>query len=245
MLESAYQFVEKILEMKKYSPLMLGLLTISLFATAPVQAVPVAQTSSPGSEKRTASASTLTLQDLPSGFQELPAQIKPLIAAQIDTIKRVLGQQNLQLDNSFSFVNQQPLEVVLGFSTTLPNQPLTLLRFDASLQQLEQPNIVKKFQEELQAVQPGINVVDYKVLPDLNNIANSSRGITLAIKMQGIPPLRMEMVGFRRNKIGSFTAVFYLDGTQPVISVKDVTTKLDDRILQSSPSANSPTTGIR
>lgn len=83
------------------------------------------------------------------------------------------------------------------------------------------------------------------MLPDLNNIANSSRGITLAIKMQGIPPLRMEMVGFRRNKIGSFTAVFYLDGTQPVISVKDVTTKLDDRILQSSPSANSPTTGIR
>lgn len=237
MLESASQFVEKILEMKKYSFLVLGFLAVTLLAT-PVQAVPVAQTSSPGSEKRLA-VSTLTLQDLPSGFQELPAQIKPLIAAQLDTIKRVLGQQNLQLDNSFSFVNQQPLEVVLGFSTTLPNQPLTLLKFDASLQQLEQPNLGKKFQEELQAVQPGIDVVDYKVLPDLNNIANSSRGITLAIKMQGIPPLRMEMVGFRRNKVGAFTAVFYLDGTQPVISVKDVAAKLDDRILQSSPAATS------
>jgi hypothetical protein len=245
MLESAYQFVAKILEMKKYSPLVLGLLTITLLATGPVQAVPVAQTSSPSFEKRTASASTLTLQDLPSGFQELPAQIKSLIAAQLNTIKRVLGQQNLQLDNSFSFVNQQPLEVVLGLNATLPNQPLTLLRFDASLQQLQQPNIAKKLQEELQAVQPGINVVDYKVLPDLNNIANSSRGITLAIKMKDIPPLRMEIVGFRRNKVGSFTAVFYLDGTQPVISVKDVATKLDDRILQSSPAANSPATSMR
>lgn len=245
MLESAYQFVAKIFEMKKYSPLVLGLLTSTLLVTAPVQAVPVAQTPElPASKKPATSVSTLTLQDLPSGFQELPAQIKPLIAAQLDTIKRVLGQQNLQLDNSFSFVNQQPLEVVLGFSSTLPNQPLALLRFDASLQQL-QPNLGKKFQEELQAVQPGINVVDYKVLPDLDNIANSSRGITLAIKMQGIPPLRMEMVGFRRNKVGSFTAVFYLDGTQPVISVKDVATKLDDRILQSSPAANSSRVGIQ
>lgn len=246
MLESAYQFVAKIFEMKKYSPLVLGLLTSTLLATAPVQAVPVAQTPKlPASEKPATSVNTLTLQDLPSGFQELPAQIKPLIAAQLDTIKRVLGQQNLQLDNSFSFVNQQPLEVVLGFSSTVPNQPLTLLRFDASLQQLQQPNIVKKFQEELQAIQPGINVVDYKVLPDLNNIANSSKGITLAIKMPNIPALRMEMVGFRRNEVGSFTAVFYLDGTQPVISVKDVAAKLDDRILQSSPAANSPATSMR
>jgi hypothetical protein len=247
MLESAYQFVEEILRMKNYSPLVLGLLTTTFSTTAPVQAVPVAQKPNPpASQQPAASALTLTLQDLPAGFQELPAQIKPLIAAQLDTIKEVLGQQNLQLDNSFSFVNPQPLEVVLGFSTILPNQPLTLLKFDASLQQLQQPNTIQKLQEQLQAIQPGINVVEYKALPDLNNIANSSRGITLVIKMQDLPPLRMEMVGFRRNKVGSFTAVVYLDGAKPVITVKDVAAKLDDRILQSSPAANSSrSTGIR
>lgn len=231
--------------MKKYS-LVLGLLTITLLATAPVQAVPVAQTPKlPASEKPAASVSTLTLQDLPTGFQELPPQIKPLIAAQLDTIKRVLGQQSLQLDNSFSFVSQQPLEVVLGFNTILPpNQPLSLLKFDASLQQLQQPNTIKKIQEELQAVQPGIDVVDHEALPDSNNIANASRGITLVMKMPNIPPLRMEMVGFRRNQVGAFTAVFYLDGAKPVISVKDVAAKLDDRILQ-SPTANTVSTGVR
>lgn len=231
--------------MKKYS-LVLGLLTITLLATAPVQAVPVAQTPKlPASEKPAASVSTLTLQDLPTGFQELPPQIKPLIAAQLDTIKRVLGQQSLQLDNSFSFVSQQPLEVVLDFNTILPpNQPLSLLKFDASLQQLQQPNTIKKIQEELQAVQPGIDVVDHEALPDSNNIANASRGITLVMKMPNIPPLRMEMVGFRRNQVGAFTAVFYLDGAKPVISVKDVAAKLDDRILQ-SPTANTVSTGVR
>jgi hypothetical protein len=244
MLESAYQLIEKILKMKKYS-LVLGLLA-SLLTNAPVQAIPIAQTpNSPNSGQPVALASTLTLQDLPTGFQELPPQIKPLIAAQVDTIKRILGQQNLQLNNSFSFVSQQPLELVLGFSTILPNQPLSLLRFDASLQQLQQPKTIKKLQEELQAVQPGINVMGYEALPDANNIANASRGITLVIKMANIPPLRMEMVGFRRNQVGAFTAVFYLDGVKPVIPVKDVAAKLDERILQSPTANNSRSSSVR
>lgn len=240
MLESAYQFVENILKMKNYSPLVLGLLTSTLLATAPVQAIPTAQKPNPpASQQPAASALTLTPQDLPDGFQELPAQIRPLIAAQLDTIKQFLGQPNLRLDNYFAFVNPQPLEVVLGFAEMLPNQPLTLLKFDASLQQLQQPNTIKKFQEQLQAVQPGINVVSYEVLPNLNNIANASTGMTLVVKMPNIPPLRMEVVGFRRNSVASFTTVIYLDGTKPVIPVEDVATKLDDRILQSSPTANS------
>lgn len=234
--------------MKNYSPLVLGLLTSTLLATTtPVQAIPVAQKPNPpASQQPAVSALTLTLQDLPDGFQELPAQIRPLIAAQLDTIKQVLGQPNLQLDNYFAFVNPQPLEVVLGFAEMLPNQPLTLLKFDASLQQLQQPNTIKKFQEQLQAVQPGVDVVSYEVLPNSNNIANASTGMTLVVKMPNIPPLRMEVVGFRRNKVASFTTVVYLDGAKPVIPVKDVATKLDNRILQFSPTANSSRlTGVR
>lgn len=231
--------------MNKYPSLLLSLLISAVFAI-PVQAVPRVQTPKlPASEKPATSANTLTLQDLPPGFQELPAQIKPLITAQLDTIKQVLGQQNLHLDNYFAFVNPQSLEVVLGFSTILPNQPLTLLRFDAALQQLQQPNTIKKFQEQLQAVQPGINIVGYEALPNLNNIANASRGITLVVEMPNIPPLRMEMVGFRRNKVGSITAVVYLDGKKPMLPVKDVATKLDDRILQFSPAANTRSTSVR
>lgn len=228
--------------MKNYLFLLLSLLTSAVFTVAPVKAVPVAQTKAPASEKL-ASAPTLTLQDLPPGFQELPAELRPGIAAQLDIIKRVLGQQNLSLGNYFAFVNPQQLEVVLGFNTTLPNQPLALLKFDASLRQLQQPKarqqLVSQVQQGLKASPVGITVVEQAALPDLNNLANASAGMTLALQLQSLPSLRSDIVAFRRNQVGSVTAVFYLNGSKPAISLKDVATKLDDRILQSSPTANS------
>lgn len=226
--------------MKNYSFLLL-ILTSAVFIAAPVKAVPVAQTKPPASEKL-ASPVTLTLQDLPPGFQELPADLRPKIAAQLDIIKRASGQQNLSLDNYFAFVNPQQLEVVLGFSSLLPNQPLALLRFDARLQQLQQPKLrqqlVSRLQEALKASQIGINVVEQAALPDLNNLANTSAGMTFALQMQSLPLLRSDIAAFRRNQFGLLTAVVYLDGSKPAISLKDVATKLDDRILQSSPTAN-------
>ena len=227
--------------MKNYSFLLL-ILTSAVFTAAPVKAVPVAQTKPPASEKLT-SAPTLTLQDLPAGFQELPAELRPGIAAQLDIIKRVLGQQNLSLGNYFAFVNPQQLEVVLGFNTTLPNQPLALLKFDAGLRQLQQPKarqqLVSQVEQGLKASPIGIKVIEQAALPDLNNLANASAGMTLALQLQSLPSLRSDIVAFRRNQVGSLTAVFYLDGSKPAISLKDVATKLDDRILQSSPTASS------
>lgn len=228
--------------MKNYSFLLLSLLTSAVFTAAPVKAVPVAQTKAPVSEKL-ASAPTLTLQDLPAGFQELPAELRSGIVGQLDIIKRLLGQQNLSLGNYFAFVNPQQLEVVLGFNTTLPNQPLALLKFDASLRQLQQPKarqqLVSQVQEGLKASPVGIKVIEQATLPDLNNLANASAGLTLALQLQSLPSLRSDIVAFRRNQVGSVTAVFYLDGSKPAISLKDVATRLDDRILQSSPTANS------
>lgn len=226
--------------MKNYSFLLLSLLTSAVFTATLVKAVPVVQTNAPASEKL-ASPVTLTLQDLPAGFQELPAELKPRIAAQLDIIKRVLGQQNLSLDNYFAFVNPQQLEVVLGFNTTLPNQPLALLKFDASLRHLQQPKarqqLVSQVEKGLKASSVGIMVVEQAALPDLNNLANTSAGMTLALQMQNLPTLRTDIAAFRRNQFGSLTAVFYLDGSKPAIALKDIATKLDERMLN-SPTAN-------
>lgn len=222
---------------QKLSFTFLLLILTNVFATAPVQAVGVAQTSKPRAEKPAVTPS-LTLQDLPAGFQELPAEIRPAIAAQLETIKRVLGQQNLLLNNYFAFINPQQLQVVLGFSTILPNQPLALLRFDASLQQLQQQKtrqqLVSQVEQGLKASPLSINIVEQAALPQLNNLANSSAGMTLALQMQNLPSLRTDIAAFRRNQVGSLTAVFYLDGSKPVVPVKDIATKLDDRILQSA-----------
>ena len=184
---------------------------------------------------------TLTLQDLPPGFQEVPPQIKKQIVTWLEPFRQLLDKGNLPLDNFFAFANLQNFEVVFGFSRVLPNQPLALSIFDATLQQLQQTaaqqQLISQLRERGRTI-PGIELVEYAALPELGNLANASTGLTLAAKLQG-RPVRIELAGFRRNTIGAFTAVFYVDGTQPVVSLKDVASKLDNRILQLSPATMS------
>ena len=80
--------------MKKRSPFVLGLFTTALFAAAPAEAVPVAPAPNPpASEQPAASAVTLTLQDLPTGFQEVPPQIKQQLAARLNLSKSYLAEE--------------------------------------------------------------------------------------------------------------------------------------------------------
>ncbi len=234
------------------SPFVLGVLTTALFAAAPAQAVPVAQAPNPPTEQpdlavpttpapnppasgqTAATAVTLTLEDLPPGFQEVPPQIKQQIATWLEPFKQLLAKGNIPLDNFFAFANLQKFEVIFGFTRVLPNQPLALSIFDATLQQLQQTaaqqQLISQLRERQRTI-PGIELIEYAALPELNNLANASTGLTLAAKLQG-RPVRIEIAGFRRNTVGAFTAVFYVDGTKPVVSLKDVASKLDNRILQ-------------
>lgn len=243
------------LRLKYLAPLVLGLSITALSAAAPAQAVPVAQApNSPNSEQpdltvpatpspnppafeQPASALTLTVQDLPNGFQEVPPQIKQQIAAWMEPFKQLLAKGNIPLSNFFAFANLQKFEVIFGFTTILPEQPLALATFDTALQQLQQTadrqQLIGKIRERLQFTQV-IEFGEYEALPELNNLANASTGLTLAGKLQG-RPVRIDVAGFRRNAVGGFTAVFHTDGVKPVVPVKDVVSKLDNRILQFSP----------
>lgn len=231
--------------------LVLGLFTTALFAVAPAQAVQVLAPNPPAEQpnlsvpatpapnppsEQPASGVTLTLQDLPPGFQEVPQQVKQQIATWLEPFKQLLARGNLPLSNFFAFVNLQKFEVVFGFTRILPDQPLALSIFDATLQQMQQTaarqQMISNVREKLQNVQ-GIELVEYQALPELNNLANASTGLTLAAKLQG-KPIRIDVAGFRRNTVGAFTAVFYVDGGKPVVPVKDVVGKLDNRILQYS-----------
>ncbi len=239
--------------MKRCTPL-LGLLTITLFATVSAQAVPVAQVpnpaatqpapaipvtqapTSPAVEQPEASAPTLRLQDLPTGFQEVPPQIKQRLIPWFEPFKQLLGRANIPLDNFFAFVNLEKFEVVFGFTGILPNQRLALATFDTAVHRLQQTparqQLISKFRERLQAVL-GIELVEYKALPELNNLADVSAGVSLVAKLRG-QPIRVDLVGFRRNTVGAFTAVLYLDGKPPLAPVNNLVSKLDNRILQSA-----------
>lgn len=184
----------------------------------------------------TPATASLTLKDLPPGFTELPPELSAALSSRLDVLSQQIGQGNLKPENFFAFVNPQNFQIVLGFTSQIANQPQQA-SFDASMEQLAKPEVQQKMLIQLQerVKKLGeIKVTEYRTLPGLNNVANSSTGITLGLETRG-QPLRVDVAAFRRNSTGAFTAVMYPVGKQPSLGVGDVARKLDGRIV--SPSA--------
>ncbi len=228
------------------------LLTSIIFAGVPAQSTTTtALTASPrqpvaqqglaeiipqlAAEKPAATEAILRLEDLPTGFTELPPELATEVASRLDGLRQQLGQGNLKPENFFAFVNPQNFQIVLGFTGKLPNQQ-EQASFDSSLQQLQQPEsqqqILNRIQEKLKTFGE-IKVTEYSMLPEVNNLANASTGVSLGLEMRG-QPLRMDFVAFRRNSVGAFTAVMYPKAGKPAVAVGDVARKLDGRIVQVS-----------
>lgn len=231
------------------NPLSLCLLTSTLWfgasiATIAQAPIPEPAQEAPAQAPTPAPASSnikLTLEDLPAGFQELPPEVAAAIASNLEVLRQQLTQANIKPENFFAFVNQENFQIVLGFTGNMPSEP-DRANFDASLQEMQNPEAQQKMlsllRERLKGYQ-GLEVVEYKSLPELNNLGNASSGMSLALKLQQ-QPVRMDVAAFRRNRVGALTAVIYANGKQPLVPVGDVVRKLDGRILQVSPAANLP-----
>lgn len=178
---------------------------------------------------------TLTVEDLPSGFTELPPEVTTMLASRLEIVKQELGQGNMKPENFFAFVHPKNFQIVLGFTGKLPNQS-EQASFDASLDKANQPDVQQQtlsvLQENLKSFGE-IKVTEYRSIPDLNNLANASTGMTLAMEMQG-QPLRLDLAAFRRNATGVLTGIMYANGEQPLVGVGDLARKLDQRIEQFS-----------
>lgn len=188
-------------------------------------------------EQPASKQATLTLTDLPPGFTALPPELATAIASRLDSLRQQLGQENLKPENFFAFVNQQNFQVVLGFTSQIPDR-LAQDNFDTSLKKLQQQDaqqrVMSQLQEKLKTF-GGIKVTEFNTLPEFNNVANASTGMALGLDVQG-QPLRLDFTAFRRNTVGAFTAVMYPKSKQPAIALGDLAQKLDGKIVQLSPS---------
>ncbi|WP_044210587.1 hypothetical protein [Coleofasciculus chthonoplastes] len=228
--------------MIKRISLRLGLLSGILFTGNPVNAdiplTPVSTASSTVpqtlSQASTSTNIKLLLEDLPEGFQELPPELTASLASQFRLLTQQFQEANLNPENLFAFVNPESFQIVLGFTSPLSEQDW--VNFDTNVQQLQQPEIqqllVSQLKQRLQGMGE-INVLEYKPLPELNNVADTSTGFTLGIDMEGTP-LQLDMATFRRGGMVAFTGVMYVNGQMPLIQVGDVAQKLDSRIVQRS-----------
>jgi hypothetical protein len=186
----------------------------------------IAQNTAPAS-------STLALEDLPPGFTALPPELSASLASRLQALNAQLPTGNLKPENFFAFVNPKSFQIVLGFTGQLPNETQRV-EFDTSLKQLQQPDVQKRtlslLQEKLKTFGE-VKVTEYRGMPELNNLADTSTGFTIALEMRG-QPLRLDLATFRRNEIGAFTGVIYTNGETPLIAVGDVARKLDGRLAQ-------------
>jgi hypothetical protein len=177
---------------------------------------------------------TLTLDDLPPGFTEIPPAIREQLTAQFQTLGQQFGPKDLNLDNFFIFVNPVNFQVVMGFAGELPSSS-EQEQFDANLKQMQNPEtqqqMLAAIQEKLGAL-AGVEVTNYTSLPELSDLADASTGMALEMKMQG-QSFRVDMASFRRSSVGAFTAVLYPQSGTP-FAVRTLADKLDRRILDRS-----------
>ena len=167
--------------MKKSLSLILCLLTGAIYAGGSVkQAIAtrlspmIAQTEPSASpqvtpepqmtpQPQTSSKVTLTLQDMPPGFQAVPPQ---MTANFVDMLKKELGQVSLNPENMFAFMSQtstapsspttsssQNAQIVVGYTGTLKETERA--QFDDYIKKMQQPEVqeemINQIRERLKA----------------------------------------------------------------------------------------------
>lgn len=215
--------------------------------SASPQATPAPQVTP---QPQTSSKVTLTLEDLPPGFQVVPPQ---MTANFVEMLKKQLGQVSLNPENLFAFMSQtssstssqttsssQNAQIVVGYTGTLKETDRE--QFDDYIKKMQQPEVqeemINQIRERLKT-STGIEIQEFSSIPELNNMGEISTGMTLKILMAG-QPMRIDIGSFRRNSYGALTAVMYPDGQPPQITLSEITRKLDGRISSVAPGVSSP-----
>lgn len=193
--------------------------TATLIPTATNTALPV-PTATPSGPAL--SDLVLTLADLPPGFEIVSLE-------DFGLTREALSGDDLTVESVFVFMEYARFEFVMGFTTLLETR-LDQASFDAELGDTDY--LIDAFVLGLGASE----VLEQGEIPGLA-VGDTSAGLTVVADLEGIP-MRMDIVVFRRDVIGAFVLIMYLDGDVPVIPITEVAGKLDDRIVEILPLIN-------
>mgnify|MGYP001810540073 CR=1 FL=1 len=202
------------------------LLSVALLAQTPAAAqLEAFQTSDPGqsprinllAQKTNFSDLVLTLQDLPKSFQAMPP-------ADLEQLRQDLTQEDFKVASVFAFMDSSNFELVMGITTQIQSAA-EQQDFDRTL---TQPQVLQALLTE------GLGETEIKrqqPLTNLNKIGNSVGGVSLDVELEGVPA-RLDIIAFRRDVVGAFVFVIYLNEETPVMPAPEVARKLDARVIK-------------
>jgi len=177
----------------------------------------------------------LRQEDVPAEFRLLPSPIARSISDRLRVITRFFGQENFQLDRHSAFVNPADLQVILGFTGSLPNQS-DQFNFDSKIQQLQQP----QFQQQLLGMLrrsslelSQVEFLDSQPLGNISGVGNSAAGVRMTVQFRN-QVWRIDAVPFRRGGVRALAAVVYPRNVASPLAALEIARRLDSRIVENS-----------
>lgn len=151
-------------------------------------------------------AVAFTPDDLPAGFQAMPAEVLSGM------------QMSMPVDAiTFGFWQEMSSQFIMGYLVPYPTRS-GQIAFD---------NVSTEVVDSFPAAFGSDSTPEY--LPDLDDIGESRAGITFVTQAVNLS-LRWDIVVFRQGETGVFLFVAYPDGDKPAVPVGDLARLLDERL---------------
>ncbi|MEG4317322.1 MULTISPECIES: hypothetical protein [unclassified Microcoleus] len=170
----------------------------------------------------------LTLQDLPAGFTKVP----------LDPLKNKDSfLPDFKPASVFGYLknDDQPFQIVVGFTTQLSNQS-DRAKFDAAI---SEGSFAQVFYQYCKNSNKEAQFTNLTALTLEDKIGELSGGWRTQERMPG-ETANFEFAVFRRGQIGSFMIIMYFDGSKPPVTISSVARQLDRRIMELKPDLTQP-----
>jgi hypothetical protein len=171
------------------------------------------QTVQPRNQGRDLSQVAIDPQDLPPEFQAMPPD-------QLAKLKQELGQEDFPVESLFAFAEPNNFELLLGMTTSLKSQQ-EQSDFEAIL---ASPESLQRLMTEGMG---GTQIIQQTPLR-LENIGQAVAGVNLKLNLEGVPA-NLDIVAFRRDAVGAFVFLLYLEGQTPRMPIANLAGILDRR----------------
>jgi hypothetical protein len=173
------------------------------------------------------SAATITLRDLPRGFEKLDeADLAKLGLSDAAMAGAFSSLSQAKLRNSFVFLATGPQRIDLIMGLLLyPLSTLDKASFDFAI---ANPDVLFKGM----ASGLGTNAMQVKstaLLPGMDKFGDKSVGVTL-VTGSAAASLRMDTIVMRRGQVAAVLYSMYMDGTRTDVGIDDLAGKWDSRI---------------